>query len=101
MKCPCCGQAIATPIAHADLTEIGFGVIERSIIRILQGCYPRGMPINDLVRALYPYGSHLADENASVRIAIMRARRKLLPHRWTIPPCPPRHTAVYRLEKLS
>jgi hypothetical protein len=100
MKCPCCGQEMSEEMPIDALNEVCLSVMERSVVRVLRESYPRGRTTRALIEAIYPYGNDVEDEGALIRQFVCRARKKLRPFGWDIPPSPP-HRGVYRLEKIQ
>lgn len=102
-QCPCCGQetaAVRMPIT--SLREAPLSHQQRTIVDTLARAYPRTLPVEALIAALYdddPDGGPL-DPKRIIAVQIFRLRQLLPSYGWTIPSsvCGRGNKGRYRLE---
>lgn len=90
--CPTCGQHISE--AHVPvgaLLDIDFGTSKQRLVAALVGAYPRAVPMERLIHALYGDDEEGGPDDAesAIRSMCLQLRKALRPFGWTIPKAHP------------
>lgn len=101
--CPCCGQPIERELEARDLSAIPLpcnSSVARPLIELLGKAWPRAVSTAQLIEHAYATRPDGGPEYAvkSVHVTIMRLRRRLMRHGWTITDA---RRGGYRLERVG
>lgn len=103
--CPTCGQSIDGPAPVKALADANLSVMQQKIVAALTSSYPNGIRTPAMVDIIYADDPDGGPDFAvyTLRMMMVRLRRKLKPHGWTVSVNKPgkSNVAIYRLERVQ
>lgn len=100
--CPYCGNPIITRAPIEALEAAPLAAVPRTIVRTLARSYPRPVPVDRLIGAVYS-GAHEPEwARSAISVQLSRIRDKIALYGWTVSKGRPGrgNTSEYRLEPL-